>query len=120
VATGLIRVAGGNVYLRHTTVRKNGKTHTYWRLVRSVRHGSKVRQETIAHLGELDAEGSARASALARHFLGRQARQHDLFENTTQIEPRRVHVDRVRVGRIRAFGDVWLVNGGQEARDSGG
>jgi hypothetical protein len=25
------------MYLRHTTLRKDGKTHTYWRLVRSVR-----------------------------------------------------------------------------------
>ena len=45
------------MYLRHTTVTKNGKTHTYWRLVRSVRVGRKVRQETVAQLGELDAKG---------------------------------------------------------------
>ena len=29
------------MYLRHTTVTKNGKTHTYWRLVRSIRVGSE-------------------------------------------------------------------------------
>jgi hypothetical protein len=29
------------MYLRHSTIRKNGKTHTYWRLVRSVRRGGK-------------------------------------------------------------------------------
>jgi hypothetical protein len=39
------------VYLRHSTVQKNGKAHTYWRLVRSVRCGGKVRQETVAQLG---------------------------------------------------------------------
>jgi hypothetical protein len=39
------------MYLRHTTIRKDGKTHTYWRLVRSVRRGRKVVQETVAHLG---------------------------------------------------------------------
>jgi hypothetical protein len=39
------------MYLRHSTVTKNGKTHTYWRLVRSVRIGTKVRQETVAQLG---------------------------------------------------------------------
>ena len=49
------------MYLRHTTVQKNGKTHCYWRLVRSVRRGRKVIQETVAQLGELDAEGHARA-----------------------------------------------------------
>jgi hypothetical protein len=40
------------VYLRHTTRRKDGKSHVYWRLVRSVRRGGKVVQETVAQLGE--------------------------------------------------------------------
>ena len=43
------------MYLRHSTVTKNGKTHTYWRLVRAVRVGRKVRQVTVAQRGELDA-----------------------------------------------------------------
>jgi hypothetical protein len=38
------------MYLRHTTMEKDGKTHTYWRMVRSVREGKKVRQETVATL----------------------------------------------------------------------
>jgi transposase len=96
------------VYLRHSTVRKDGKTHTYWRLVRSVRYGSKVRQETVAQLGELDAQGRADAQALARHITGR-AEQHELFENPaptpTKVE---VRLDRVRLERARSFGDVWL------------
>src|SRR3972149_4652334 len=45
------------MYLRHTTIEKDGKRHTYWRLVRSVRVGKKVRQETVTTLGELDGEG---------------------------------------------------------------
>ena len=53
------------MYLRHTTVRKNGKTHSYWRLVRSVRRGRRVVQETVGQLGELDGQGRARAGALA-------------------------------------------------------
>jgi hypothetical protein len=48
------------MYLRHSTVTKNGKTHTYWRLVRAVRVGRKVRQVTVAQLGELDAKGPSR------------------------------------------------------------
>ena len=52
------------MYLRHTTRKKNGKAHVYWQLVRSVRHGRKVVQETVAQLGELDAQGRARAQAL--------------------------------------------------------
>lgn len=41
------------MYLRHTTRLKDGKTHTYWRLVRSVRRGGRVVHETVAQLGEL-------------------------------------------------------------------
>src|SRR5437867_10983314 len=96
------------MYLRHSTRRKDGKAHTYWRLVRSVRHGSKVRQETVAHLGELDAQGRASAQALARQITGR-AEQYELFEDrspaATNIE---VRLDRVRLERARSFGEVWL------------
>jgi len=96
------------VYLRHTTRVKDGKTHTYWRLVRSVRCGGKVVQETIAQLGELNAEGRAKAQALARSITGRAAdeRQGDLFEVATA--PVAVRLDRVRIERGRTFGGVWL------------
>ena len=63
------------MYLRRTQFRKGGKTHTYWRLVRSVRHGSKVRQETVAYLGSLTARDRRSASALAKHFLGERSGQ---------------------------------------------
>jgi transposase len=96
------------VYLRHRKRTKNGKTHTYWSLVRSERVGGKVRQVTVAQLGELDADGRAKARELAKHFLGPQARQRELFEDTSKITPIKVHVDKVRVERSRAFGDVWL------------
>ena len=36
------------MYLRHTTRRKDGKVHRYWRLVRSVRVGRRVIQQTVA------------------------------------------------------------------------
>ena len=58
------------MYLRHTTRRKDGKSHVYWRLVRSVRRGGKVVQETVAQLGELDAEGRARAKSWRAVFVG--------------------------------------------------
>jgi len=95
------------MYLRYSTVRKNGKSHKYWRLVRSVRRGSQVRQETVAHLGELDAEGRAKASALARHFLGRKTAQLEFFDEGPTA-PMPVRLDQVRVERSRSFGDVWL------------
>jgi hypothetical protein len=75
------------MYLRHSKVKKNGKTHTYWRLVKSERVGGKVRQVTVAQLGELDSEGRAKASALARHFLGPRALQRELFEGKRPVDP---------------------------------
>ncbi len=96
------------MYLRHSTVKKNGKTHTYWRLVRSVRQGRKVRQETVAYLGDLDAKGRAKASALAKHFLGERADQLDFFEDRPSVELASVRVREVRLERGRSFGDVWL------------
>ena len=55
-------VAG--MYLRAARRRKDGKVHVYWQLVRSVRLGRKVSQQVVvAHLGELDAAGQARAQA---------------------------------------------------------
>jgi hypothetical protein len=96
------------MYLRHSTVRKDGKTHRYWRLVRSVRRNGKVVQETVAQLGELDAEGRLRAKALARRITGRPD-QYDLFEERPGPERTiAVRLDRVRLERTRRFGDVWL------------
>jgi transposase len=96
------------MYLRHTTVNKDGKTHIYWRLVRSVRRGRKVFQETVAHLGELDAQGRARARRLALEITG-GCEQCDLFEAAaTAGEPVAVRLERVRLERARRFGDVWL------------
>jgi len=96
------------VYLRHTVVRRGGRAHRYWRLVRSVRHGRKVVQETVAHLGELDGEGRARARLLAQQITGGRE-QHELFEATATGEQAvAVRLKDVRVERTRAFGDVWL------------
>jgi len=96
------------VYLRHTHVRRKGKVHTYWRLVRSVRVGGKVRQETAAWLGELSKEERAKASALARHFLGERTDQRDLFEEQDTPQTAEIRIDKFRVERGRVFGDVWL------------
>jgi transposase len=99
------------MYLRAARRRKDGKVHVYWQLVRSVRQGRKVRQEVVAHLGELDAAGQARAQALAESITGggRGRCQGDLFTQTTETaEPVPVRLDRVRLERGRAFGAVWL------------
>ena len=87
------------MYLRHTTRIKDGKTHVYWQLVRSVRHGRKVRQETVAHLAELDTEGRARAELLARKISGRAIEnwQRRLFEASAPHEAAAVRLDAVRL-----------------------
>lgn len=96
------------MYLRHTTRRKDGKVHTYWQLVRSVRVGRTVRQQTVAQLGELDAQGRARAKALARSITG-EIEQSELFAPVPERgEPVAVRLDRVRLERGRGFGDAWL------------
>lgn len=98
------------MYLRHTTRKKNGKTHVYWQLVRSVRHGRKVVQETVAQLGELDAEGRARAQALARGITGDAVAcsQRHLFEADDSLDAVPVKLGEVRLERSRGFGAVWL------------
>jgi len=98
------------MYLRHTTRHKDGKTHTYWRLVRSVRRGRKVVQETVAQLGELDGEGRARAKALARSIAGDSAErsQGQLFAADEPSDAVPVKLDQVRLERSRSFGAVWL------------
>jgi len=99
---------GRITYLRHTTRRKDGKVHTYWQLVRSVRVGKRVRQQTVAHLGELDPQGRVRARALAAAFTGGGA-QADLFDALAPLdEAVPVRLDRMRLERGRTFGDVWL------------
>lgn len=95
------------MYLRHTVRRKNGKTHKYWQLVRSVRIGKKVRQEVVAQLGELDARGRLRASVLARR-LGGHSDKPGLFDLPIDKEVVQVRLNGVKLERVRRFGDVWL------------
>lgn len=95
------------MYLRHTTRRKNGKVHRYWRLVRSVRVGRRVIQQTVAQLGELDARGRFQARALARHLIG-EPEQAGLFDDGKQDLVVPVRLKGVRIERTRRFGDVYL------------
>jgi transposase len=96
------------MYLRHSSIKECGKTHTYWRVVRSIRNGPVVRQQHVAWLGELDAQGRLKARALARHITGREhPGQLDLFEPELD-ETIQVKIKGVRPERSRVFGDVWL------------
>jgi hypothetical protein len=73
-----------------------------------VRRGSKGVQETVAQLGELDAEGLANARLLAQPITGTD-QQLELFEAPAISEQTiAVRLDRVCIERARWFGGVWL------------
>jgi len=97
------------VYLRRTRVRKNGKWHAYWLLVRSVRQGRRVRQEIVARLGRLDARGRRRAQSLADRITARRCHP-TLFEppDREAEEVAEVKLKGVKLDRSRRFGDVFL------------
>jgi transposase len=95
------------MYLRHTTLRKDGKVHRYWRLVRSVRIGRRVIQQTVAHLGELDQHGRLEARALARHLIG-VPEESQLFDDGSRDVTVPVRLKGIRIERSRQFGDVYL------------
>lgn len=97
------------MYLRHTTRKKDGKVHRYWCLVRSVRVGHRVIQQTVAHLGELDEQGRFEARALSRRLIG-APEQSALFDDGNEQIPATmpVHLKSLRIERSRQFGDVYL------------
>ena len=95
------------MYLRHTIRKKDGKVHRYWCLVRSVRIGRRVVQQTVAHLGELDEQGRVEARALARWLIGSPEQSH-LFNDGSECLTVPVRLKGIRVERSRQFGDVYL------------
>lgn len=96
------------MYLRHSTRKKNGKRHTYWALVKSVRNGRKVRQQVVAYLGELDEQARIKAKSFAKILTGRKAPGQLEFWEEAPSEPVSVFMDQIRLTRSRRFGDVWM------------
>ena len=95
------------MYLRYTIRKKDGKVHRYWRLVRSVRVGRRVVQQTVAHLGELDEQGRVAARALARKLIG-TLEQARLFDDGSGQLTVPVRLKDIRIERARQFGDVYM------------
>ena len=95
------------MYLRHTTRKKDGKVHRYWSLVRSVRVGRRVIQQTVAHLGELDERGRIEARALAQHLIGAPERAQ-LFDDGSEHLTVPVRLKGIAIERSRQFGDIYL------------
>jgi hypothetical protein len=99
---------GRTVFLRRLRVRKNGKTHRYWALVRSVRTARGPRQELVSYLGELSATEQRDSARVRRIVAHAEPIQGELFESNRAPEWVTVDVRRMRVGRVRQFGGVWL------------
>ena len=95
------------MYLRYTIRKKDGKVHRYWRLVRSVRVGRRVVQQTVTHLGELDEQGRVAARALARKLIG-TPEQARLFDDGSGQLTVPVRLKGIRIERARQFGDVYM------------
>lgn len=76
-------------------------------MVESVRMGRRVRQRTVAHLGELDERGRVEARRFAQ-FLAGAPEQSELFKDGYGDVYVPVRLKGVRVERSRRFGDVYL------------
>lgn len=103
------------MFLRPYKRSKDGKTHTYYALVESVRTDVGPRQHVVAYLGELNHDQQRRWQRTAV-FYNRQgdARQLRLFPDDERIPlPDDPDVVRIRLSSVgwtnaRRFGDVWL------------
>jgi hypothetical protein len=103
------------VYLRPKKRRKNGKTHTYWALVESIRTAKGPRQRSVAWLGELTPSQHAGWAELQARLLDpalQVLRQTSLFigpeVEESVPETVTVQLDGVRTENVRGFGGEWL------------
>lgn len=104
------------MFLRRCERTKNGKKHTYWALVESIRTGQGSRQRVVAYLGELKAGERSGWAELGRRLRQRERPQPSLFDPPLPEEPSddeavQVRLKGIRLERLRDFGDVWLAWG---------
>src|ERR1700674_634166 len=100
--------------LRPNRRSKDGKDHTYWSLVETVRTADGPRQRTLCYLGELNSSTQARWLKTIEVFNEQgEAQQQKLFP--AHVEPpaddprvARVLLNKVRLERTRQFGACWL------------
>ena len=103
------------MFLRRYRRTKDGKVHTYFALVESVRTEAGPRQRVVAHLGELNANEERRwQRTVVFHNRQGDAEQLRLFPDDDDVPlPDDPDVVRVRLREVgwtnaRRFGDVWL------------
>jgi transposase len=102
------------MFLRPNYRAKDGKEHTYWSLVETVRTVDGPRQRTLCYLGELNGSAQARWLKSVEVFNEQgEAEQLKLFPSHIEVgdeDPQvaRVLVNRVRLERTRQFGSCFL------------
>src|SRR5579875_324301 len=102
------------MFLRSHGRKKDGKDHTYWSLVETVRTADGPRQKTLCYPGELNSSAHARWLTTVEVFKEQgEAQQLKLFPSHVQPPPddpqvARVLLNTVRLERTRQFGARWL------------
>ena len=103
------------MFLRRYHRTKDGKTHTYYALVESVRTEAGPRQRVVAYLGELNHDEERRwQRTVVFHNRQGDGRQLRLFPDDEHVDlpddPDVVRINLKSVGwaNPRPFGDVWL------------
>jgi len=102
------------MFLRPYRVAKDGKDHTYWSLVETVGTPDGPRQRTVCYLGELNSSAQARWLKAVEVFNEQGERQQlklfpsDVPPPENDPEVARVWVKRIRLERVRQFGNCWL------------
>jgi transposase len=102
------------MFLRPNHRSKDGKDHTYWSLVETVRTSDGPRQKTVCYLGELNSSGEARWLRTVEVFNQQgEAQQLKLFPPHVALpedDPQVAHVllNKVRLERTRQFGACFL------------
>jgi transposase len=102
------------MFLRPHRRHKDGKHHTYWSLVETVRTPHGPRQRQLCYLGELNDSARTRWLKTTEVFNEHgESRQLKLFPSAVE-PPReetgvaRVLLEQVRLERTRRFGDCFL------------
>jgi transposase len=102
------------MFLRPNHRGKDGKNHTYWSLVETVRTPDGPRQKTLCYLGELNGSAQARWLRSIEVFNEQgEVEQLKLFPSNVEPPPddpqvARVLMNKVRLERTRQFGACYL------------
>src|SRR5271166_4109766 len=102
------------MFLRPNHRGKDGKDHTYWSLVETVRTPDGPRQKTLCYLGELNSSAQARWLTTVKVFNEQgEAQQLKLFPSHVappgdDPQVARVLLNKVRLERTRQFGSCFL------------